>query len=140
MSEPRTLTALLEARAHITTPALIDRDRPVSYAQLLDESRRVACGLANLGVRTGDRVALWLPNIPAWLATFFACAGLGAIALAVNTRFRSQELADIVSRSGCKVLVYWPAFGRADFSGVLSGCDPEAFAKIESIVVYAEGN
>ena len=122
MQEPRTLSGLIEARAGLITPALLDRDRPVSNAQLLDESRRVAAGLAGLGVAKGDRVALWLPNVPAWLATFFACARLGAIAVAVNTRFRASELADIVSRSGCRVLVFWPGFGRADFAGVIKAC------------------
>jgi fatty-acyl-CoA synthase len=138
MQAPRTLPGLLEARAASATPALIERDRPVSYAHILDESRRVAAGLAGLGVAAGDRVALWLPNVPAWLTTFFACAQLGAIAVAVNTRFRAHELADIVSRSGCKVLVFWPGFQRADFSGVLAACAPEALARIASVVVYAE--
>ena len=138
MDTARTLPGLLEARLETATPALIERDRPVSYARLLDESRRVAAGLAALGVRPGDRVALWMPNVPAWLATFFACAQLGAIAVAVNTRFRSLELSDIVGRSGCKVLVYWPGFKRADFAGVLSGCDPAALACIENVVAYGE--
>ena len=138
MLVPRTLPGLLEARAARATPALIERDRPVSYAQILEESRRVATGLAGLGVAAGDRVALWLPNVPAWLTTFFACAELGAIAVAVNTRFRSHELADIVSRSGCKVLVFWPGFQRTDFGGVLAACKPRALADITSVVVYAE--
>ena len=138
MSRPRTLTALLEARAPLSSPALIERDRPVAYAQLLDESRRIAAGLASLGVSGGDRVALWLPNVPAWLAAFFACAQLGAIAVAVNTRFRSKELADIVGRSGCKVLVYWPGFKSADFAGVLAACAPEDFPSLACVVVYAE--
>ncbi len=135
---PLTLPDLLRARSGARTPALIERDRPVSYASLLDESRRVATGLAQLGVTAGDRVALWLPNVPAWLATFFACAELGAIAVAVNTRFRSKEFADIVGRSGCKVLVYWPGFKRADFAAVLAGCEAGGLAGLSSVVVYAE--
>ena len=138
MQEPQTLPGLLEARAHLATPALVERDRPVAYAQILDESRRVATGLAALGVGAGDRVALWLPNVCAWLSTFIACARLGAIGVAVNTRFRSHELADVLSRSGCRVLVFWPGFQRADFGGVLAGCDPESLERIASIVAYAE--
>ena len=45
--------------------ALIDRGRTVTYAELDEESRRVAGGLMELGVRQGDRVALWLPNATA---------------------------------------------------------------------------
>src|SRR6185369_4277615 len=84
-----TLTSLLAASA---APALIDRGRSVSFRELADESSRVAQGLRALEVHAGDRVALWLPNVPAWLAAFFACARIGAIAVAVNTRFRSAEL------------------------------------------------
>ena len=137
-SRPDTLPELLDARAGLRTPALISRDRPVSYSQLQEESRRVATGLRALGVTAGDRIALWLPNVPAWLATFFACTELGAIAVAVNTRFRSRELADIVGRSGCKVLVYWPGFKRADFAGILGACAPEALSHLSCVVVYAE--
>lgn len=136
MQRPQTLPALLEARAALGTPALFEHDRPVTYAQLLEESSRVATGLQQLGVKAGDRVALWLPNVAAWLCVFFACARLGAIAVAVNTRFRSSELSDIVSRSGARTLVYWPGFRHADFKGVLAACAPGALAAIDSMVVY----
>src|SRR5476649_2795909 len=138
MRVPQTLPGLLAARAGIATPALIERDRLVAYAQIADESRRVAAGLSQLGVAERDRVALWLPNVTAWLAVFFACAELGAIAVAVNTRFRSRELADIVTRSGCKVLVFWPGFERADFAGVLAGCEAHALSRLDHMVVYGE--
>ena len=106
---------------------------------LRDESRRLATGLAGLGVQAGDRVALWLPNIPAWLAFFFACARLGAIAVSVNTRFRAHEVQDIVGRAGCKVLVLWPAFKAIDFRGILADVDPRALASVTDIVTYHEG-
>ena len=71
---------------------------------------RAAQGLADLGVGPGDRVALWLPNVPAYPILYFACTRLGAIAVAVNTRFRAVEVADIVGRSGAKVLACAPGF------------------------------
>ena len=81
---PDTLPALLAQRLNNAAPALFDRGRPVSYRELADESARFAQGLRRLGVRAGDCVALWLPNLPAWLAAFFGCAQLGAIAVCVN--------------------------------------------------------
>lgn len=138
MTEPRTLSRLLEIRAQDDRIALHDRDRPVSYESLRDESARLAAALRALGVGPGDRVAVWLPNVTAWLACLFACARLGAIALAVNTRFRSAELADIVSRSGAGVLVTWPEFDRTDFAGVLAGCPPQALAALRAVIAYDE--
>ncbi len=135
---PRTLPQLLAERAALHTPMLVERGRPVTFRDLADEARRVAYGLARLGVTPGDRVALWLPNVPAWLASFFACAQLGAIAVSVNTRFRSHELADIVGRSGAKMLVFWPGFKGIDFASILAECDPVALERLESVVVYGE--
>ena len=118
--------------------ALLDRDRALAYAALADESARLACGLRALGVRSGDRVALWLPNLPAWLALFFACARLGAITVSVNTRFKSHELADIVRRSRARLLCFWPGFRQADFAGVLAGCDAAALQQLEGLLLYEE--
>ena len=89
-------------------------------------------------MHAGDRVALWLPNVPAWLVAFFACARLGAIAVAVNTRFRSSELADILQRSGARVLLFWPGFRGIDFAGVLAACEPASLAQLETLVAYEE--
>lgn len=135
---PDTLPALLAQRVNSVTPALIARGRPLSFGELADQSRRVAQGMRRLGVQPGDCVALWLPNVPAWLAAFFACAQLGAIAVSVNTRFRSHELADILQRSGSRVLVFWPQFKGIDFAGILAECDPRALEHLQTVVAYDE--
>jgi fatty-acyl-CoA synthase len=135
---PDRLSLLLAARAELASPALIERDRPVAYAALDEEAKRVAAGFARLGIGRGDRVALWLPNVPAWLACFFACARLGAVAISVNTRFRSHEVADIVGRSGARLLVFWPAFKGIDFAGILAACDSAALHHLEHVVAYGE--
>ena len=135
---PDTLPALLAQRINYSAPALYDRGRPVPYRELADASRRLAQGLRKLGVRAGDCVALWLPNLPAWLSTFFACAQLGAIAVSVNTRFRSHELADILHRSRARALVFWPEFKGIDFAGILAACDPQALALLKAVVLYGE--
>jgi fatty-acyl-CoA synthase len=139
-SATTTLAAFLDelAARPAAEPALIDRDRPLTAAMLADESARLAAGLKSLGVGRGDRVALWLPDLPAWLATFFACARLGAIAVSVNTRFRGSELADIVGRSGCRVIVFWPGFRNIDFAGILAEADASALASLTHAIAYDE--
>jgi fatty-acyl-CoA synthase len=119
-------------------PAVIWGAERVSFAALDAESRRLARGLADLGIARGDRVALWLPNTPAWLALHFACARLGAITVAINTRFRSAELADIVARSGARILVLWPGFRQIDFIGLLEAVDRDSLDRLEHIVVYGD--
>ncbi len=135
---PQTLSELLARRVAAGGIAIIDRDVAIYPATLELESRRVAQGLHDLGVREGDRVALWLPNVPAWLISLFACARLGAIVVAVNTRFRSNEIADIVGRSGAKVLIYWPGFRHIDFDGILRDAGVPTLDGLQAIVAYSE--
>ena len=116
--------------------AIVYGGRTTTFGEIDDESRRVARGLTDIGVASGDRVALWLPNVPAWLTLFLACARLGAIAVSVNTRFRSSEVADIVGRSGAKVLALWPGFRAIDFIGILDDVDSAALDRVESIILY----
>ncbi len=106
-------------------PAVIWGDERVSFAALDQESPRLACGLADLGIVRGDPIA-------------FACARLGAIAVAVNTRFRSAEIADIVARSGARILVLWPGFRQIDFTAILAAVDRASLDRLEHIVVYGD--
>lgn len=131
------LTDFIDALPQART-ALTYRGTGMTVGELAAASRRVASGLRALGVGRGDRVALWLPNIPAWLECFFACARLGAIAVSVNTRFRSHEVEDIVGRAGCRALVLWPGFKGIDFRGILADVRPEALSALGDIVVYGE--
>jgi fatty-acyl-CoA synthase len=110
----------------------------MAVGEIAAASRRLATGLRRLGVKPGDRVAVWLPNMPAWLACFFACARLGAIAVSVNTRFRSHEVQDILGRAACSVLVLWPGFKAIDFRGILAAVDPSALTALAHVVVYTE--
>jgi fatty-acyl-CoA synthase len=115
-------------------PAFFHGESTLSFAELQDCAARAAQGLADLGVVPGDRVALWLPNVPAYPILYFACARLGAIAVAVNTRYRAVEVADIVGRSGARVLACAPGFRRIDFLSILADIDSAALNRLAALV------
>ncbi len=138
MIAPATIAEMVAAQPPEAT-ALWDRGRELSFAELDGLGQRVATGLKDLGLKPDDRLALWLPNVPAWLALFLGCARLGVIAVSINTRFRSVEVADIVSRSGARVLVLWPGFKDIDFVAML-GEIGERLAAVEHLVLYDEAN
>ncbi len=119
-------------------PAFLHADGALSFGQLLDAAGRAAQGLADLGVGPGDRVALWLPNVPAYPILYFACARLGAIAVAVNTRYRAVEVADIVGRSGARVLACAPGFRRIDFLSILAEVEPAALDALAAVVIVGD--
>jgi fatty-acyl-CoA synthase len=119
-------------------PAFVHGERTIGFAELLELSLRAARGLSDLGVGPGDRVALWLPNVPAYPILYLACIRLGAIAVAVNTRYRSVEVADIVARSGAKLLACAPGFRHIDFLSILADIDPAALERLAAIVTVGE--
>jgi fatty-acyl-CoA synthase len=134
-----TLSAFLDSLPQ-GEPAIFHEGRTLTFGQLNDASRRVGTSLVGLGVERGDRVGIWLPNIPEWLVLYLACARVGAIAVSVNTRFRSAEVEDIVGRAACKVLALWPGFKNIDFAGILAEVNPDALTALESIIVFRPEN
>lgn len=137
-ARPSTLSDLIGGAAPGAV-AIRYAGREVRYGDLAEASAQIAGGFARLGIGRGDRVALWLPNAPAWLEILFGLGRIGAVAVAVNTRFRAVEVADIVGRSRSRALVLWPGFKGIDFLGILEAVDPAALDRLETIVVYDEG-
>jgi len=79
--------------------------RTWSYSQLYTEVNRFASILRKLGVRKGDRVAMYLPLIPELPITMLATARIGAIHTVVFSGFSAQALADRINDTQAKVLV-----------------------------------
>jgi long-chain acyl-CoA synthetase len=65
--------------------AIVFEGESMTYAELRRAVDRTAHGLRDLGVADGDRVALFLPNIPAFLIAYLTVQKLGAIAVSVIT-------------------------------------------------------
>jgi len=76
-----------------------------SYRQFWQESERLAASLAREGVGPGDRVALYLPNCPAYPIAFFATLRLGAIVVQVSPLYLGQDLARLLKDASPKALV-----------------------------------
>jgi benzoate-CoA ligase len=88
------------ARAALLTPS-----GPVTYAQLQGLTDRAAHGLRARGVEPEQRVAMLLPDGPAWAATFFAALKLGAVAVPLNTRLGAADLRTVLADCRPKAVV-----------------------------------
>lgn len=110
--------------------ALVFDGTRVTYGDLLAESRAFASGLAELGVGLGDRVAVWLGNRPAWITAQLAASYLGAAVVAVNTRYRTHELAYMLEDSGCSVLLTEESFLGYDYLEMLADVVPEIQSEV----------
>ncbi len=106
-SEPLTIPHLLLSAAEREPERIalaFPGDRR-SYARLLDDSRKAADGLTALGVRSGDHVGILMPNCPDFVAAFFGCQLIGAVAVTINARYRARELSYVIERSDIVTLV-----------------------------------
>jgi fatty-acyl-CoA synthase len=99
--------------------ALVFRDRRYSFRQIAAEVDRLARGLIHIGVRPGEKVALWLLNCPEWIFAMFALAKIGAVHVPINTRFRTVDLAQVLERSNAATLMTHDVSGPVDYLGMV---------------------
>jgi fatty-acyl-CoA synthase len=100
--------------------AIVVADRRITYGEFLRETERAAQGLLALGIGKDDKVALWLPSRPAWLFLQQACGMIGAVAVALNTRYKAHELAYILGQSDSTTLILTDHLGSIDFFETLN--------------------
>ncbi len=98
-------------------PALEFFGAETGYRELGEQIDRVAEGLRRLGVRSGDRVALVLPNCPQHVSAFYAVLRLGAIVVEHNPLYTPPELRHQFEDHGATVAIVWDAVADtvADF-------------------------
>jgi fatty-acyl-CoA synthase len=86
-----------------------------SFAGLSEEIDRAAKALIAAGIQPGDHVCLWLVNRPEYLFISFAVARIGAVLVPINTRFRTRDMAYIVTQSDATTLISVDRFGPIDY-------------------------
>ena len=93
-------------------PALIDgpTGRTITYRQLADGVRRAAAGLHARGLRKGEVLAIYSPNVPEYAIAMLAVASLGGITTTANPLYTADELAKQLKDSRARFLVTVPPF------------------------------
>jgi acetyl-CoA synthetase len=79
--------------------------RRITYRELHEKVCRAASLLRHLGIKKGDRIALYLPMIPEVAVLMLACARIGAVHTVVFAGFSAEALADRINDCGCRLLV-----------------------------------
>jgi long-chain acyl-CoA synthetase len=106
------LAMLLEisARRDPGKVALIFEDLKLRYAEVNGAANKIANGLAGLGVRSGDKVAVMLPNTPHFVICYYAILKLGATVVPLNVLFKRHEVAYHLDDSDAVALIVWEGF------------------------------
>jgi len=103
--------------------AVVDGPLRLTYVELADRIRCASGAFAEFGVDKGDRIAVWAPNSAEWIIAAFGLMTAGAVLVPVNTRFKADEAADVVARSGAKAVMVQKGFLGEDFSVAQVGLD-----------------
>jgi fatty-acyl-CoA synthase len=101
--------------------ALIHMERGFrcNYRQLESAVEGAARGMIALGLDTGDRIALWAPNIPEWIIAFCGIAAIGAITVPVDPGAREDDLRFILEQSQCRAIIMAAGLKDREYVGTL---------------------
>ncbi len=95
----------LQASRAADKNAVIFGEDQYSYGVMNAEANRVANALASMGVKKGDRVAIWLPNCFEFLSSFYGVLKIGAVALPMNILYKAREIEFLLSNSESKAVI-----------------------------------
>ena len=98
----------------------------LSFTEVVERIRKASGAFVEFGIDKGDRVAVWAPNSAEWVIAAFGIMAAGGVLVPVNTRFKADEAADVVSRSGAKAVMVQNGFLGQDFTLSGTGLDVPA--------------
>lgn len=113
------LAALIDrAQSRPAAVAFVQREEAWTYDRLAAESTRLARGLLARGIRKGDRIVLHMANVPELVLALYACFRIGAIAVPLDVRLKSAELAPLLRRLRPALYI-----GQLELYGRVAGYD-----------------
>jgi fatty-acyl-CoA synthase len=138
------------ATLHSDDPFVVTDSTTYTYGQIRDWSLQIAAGLVELGVQSGEHVALVMANYPEFIAAKFAIARVGAVCVPINFLLRERELSYVLGQSDSVALITMDRFRDIDYVGCLGSMMPgweernligiaggAQFPKLRDVVVFS---
>lgn len=116
------------ARKYPDRPVTIFKGATISYLEMSQLTDRLAAGLADVGVKKGDRVGIFMPNTPQFVQAYFAVLKLGAVVVATNPLYTQREIEHQVNDAGVEVMLV-----MSNFYNLIKETQPKT--KIRTIIV-----
>jgi acyl-CoA synthetase (AMP-forming)/AMP-acid ligase II len=104
--------AAANAARHPNDVFLIDELGRLTFAEVHDRTNAIANGLAEAGIKEGQRIAIMCRNHRYFVEAVIACSKLGADAVLLNTDFAGPQITDIVKREKVRALIFDEEFGE----------------------------
>jgi acyl-CoA synthetase (AMP-forming)/AMP-acid ligase II len=117
---PERIGIALHAERHPDRPALIMDDIVIPFSELNSHTNALANALVQLGAGPGDRISILFHNSPEILKAWSAAGKISVTPIALNYRFKEDELAYIINDSESKILIY-----GSEFDAVVEAAKPK---------------
>jgi long-chain acyl-CoA synthetase len=92
------------AKTHAERPLIRFEGKSFSYQDINKLSDQLAAGLLEAGLQAGDRIALYLPNVPEFVIAYYAIQKIGAITVTINAILKKEEVRYLLDDSACKLV------------------------------------
>jgi long-chain acyl-CoA synthetase len=116
------------AKDYPDSPCTIFKGVKISYREMNEMTDRLAAGLADLGVKKGDRVGVFMPNTPQFVLAYFAILKAGGVVVATNPLYSAREIKHQVNDAGIEIMLV-----MSNFYNMMKEVQPET--KIKTLVV-----
>lgn len=102
-----------------------DRNLRFTWKTFDERVNNMANGLLSIGVTRGTNVGIWAQNVPDWLTVLYATAKIGAVAVTVNTNYKTEELAFVLKNSDMHTLCLTEGIPGSDYIDMIYELLPE---------------
>ncbi len=96
-----------------------------TYAEFKEDVDTFARSLIALGVKPGDKVAVWATNVPQWFITFWATVKIGAVLVTINTAYKIREAEYLLRQADVHTLVLIDGYRDSDYVSIIKELCPE---------------
>lgn len=115
--------------------AYVEGGRQLSFSELHEAVRGVAGGYLTRGLQPGERIVVWAPNSIDWVLAALAVSYAGGVLVPANSRYTGHEVADLVERTGARLVVVEDGFlGRSQIAELsTAGVDARRILALENL-------
>ncbi len=96
-----------------------------TYAEFRDDVDTFARSLIALGVKAGDKVAVWATNVPQWYISFWATVKIGAVLVTINTAYKIREAEYLLRQADVHTLIMVDGYRDSDYVSIIKELCPE---------------
>ncbi len=96
-----------------------------TYSEFKEDVDNFARALMSLGVKPGNKVAVWATNVPAWYISFWACCRIGAVLVTMNTAYKIHEAEYLLRQSDTHTLVMIESAVDSNYKDIINELCPE---------------